>query len=367
MKGLQGRQSTRGSWAWPSPGGMGGENLLSLLPRYRPRAWPNVSEADVPGLFGCCDDVRLLKPGMPSRCVLWPCAGSIQGVRPGCLLPVSFQVWQGDGSNAASLSVLNRRPEVRAPGSLQSEHPSEPLPPSPPPLLPAARSALTSTLPLTRVAWRKPTPQQVLCKCRSNCVLGGGKKRSGAWFYFRLWRSRKGPTPWGRGGHGDRRETTVTGRVGTYSLWGLAKGREKLGDGIWALTADEEVCQQISLQVSELKIWCTRKHERTRSVVFCINIKLHTNNVLSNLHFLVIHWCTQQETGSWPGLHGREPQVSGKGAPCKDDGKYSWRQPEHFSLRIFVCLNLNSRISMAGTNPMLLNCEAISQNCCSWR
>lgn len=96
--------------------------------------------------------------------------------------------------------------------------------------------------------------------------------------------SGRGPHP-GRQGHGDGRETTVTGSVGTCWLWGLAKGREKQWDRTWALMADEEACQQTSLQVSELKMWCTRKHRS--SFVFCMNIKLCINNVLPKLHFII--------------------------------------------------------------------------------
>lgn len=107
------------------------------------------------------------------------------------------------------------------------------------------------------------------------------------------------------------------------TLWGLARGSTQTEQEP-SKTGEGKHCQ-ISHQVNKLKMWCTRKNKKTSSFVFCINITLHINNALFNLHFIFSNTlCTHWKMGSLLGLCGRELQVSGKGTLHKSAEKYLW-------------------------------------------
>lgn len=92
--------------------------------------------------------------------------------------------------------------------------PLKTLPPSLPLLLQAACSALTRSLPLTRVAWRKPRVQRGLCKCCSNHLLGSSKKPAELGFVSGCEGAGRGPRPW-------TAEVSVTGgKELSQGAWG---------------------------------------------------------------------------------------------------------------------------------------------------
>lgn len=123
---------------------------------------------------GCSDHTSV-----PSRGGSWVFAASLLSGATGTL------------QHRCLTSVLNRSPKVDASSPLQSEHPSET--PSSLSLFSQQHLQLPHPLCCSCLRWRKPTLQQVHCKCCSNHLPGSGKKRSRAQFYFR-----KGPTSWER-------------------------------------------------------------------------------------------------------------------------------------------------------------------------